>query len=120
MFFWATSTPKNTDETLQGAQVLKDKQGLIQRMTVGKVEQVEVTRLEDAIGSWRMPRDPGTNFEGRRLQIRCVQRKRGGQLGKSRREEVMKDLGVASVAWRNPKEASHLDPPRPRTREERG
>lgn len=52
--------------------------------------------------------------------MRCVQRKRGGQLGKSRREEVMKDLGVASVAWRNPEEASHLDPPRPRTREERG
>ena len=40
---------KNTDETLQGAQVLKDKQGLIQRTTVGKVEQVEVTRLEDVI-----------------------------------------------------------------------
>lgn len=40
---------KNTDETLQGAQVLKDKQGLIQRTTVGKVEQVEVTRLEGVI-----------------------------------------------------------------------
>lgn len=47
MFSWATFIPKDTDETLQGAQVLKDKQGLIQRMTVGKVEQVEVT-------SWRM------------------------------------------------------------------
>ena len=40
---------KNTDETLQGAQVLKDKQRLIQRTTVGKVEQVEVTRLEGVI-----------------------------------------------------------------------
>lgn len=32
----------------------------------------------------------------------------------------MKDLGVASVDWRNLEEASYLDPPRPRTREERG
>lgn len=54
MFFWATSTPKNTDETLQGAQVLKDKQGFDSENDGGKVEQVEVTRLEDAIGSWRM------------------------------------------------------------------
>lgn len=28
----------------------------------------------------------------------------------------MKDLGVASVDWRNLEEASYLDPPRPRTR----
>jgi len=48
--------------------------------------------------------------------MRCVQRKCGGQLGKSPREEVMKDLGVASVDWRNLEEASYLDPPRPRTR----
>ena len=39
-------TPMNLSRV---PRVLKDKQGLIQRMTVGKVEQVEVTRLEDVI-----------------------------------------------------------------------
>ena len=51
--------------------------------------------------------------------MRCGRRKSGGQLGKSPREEAMKDLGVVSVHWRNLEEASYLDPPKLRTREER-
>lgn len=49
----------------------------------------------------------------------CGQRKSAGQLGKSPCKELMEDLGVVSVDWRNLQEASHLDPPRLRTREER-
>lgn len=52
-------------ETLQGAQVLKkDKQGLIQRMTVGKVEQVGDARLEGCDRLVENARDPGTNPRG--------------------------------------------------------
>ena len=40
-----------------------------------------------------MPRDPGTKFEGRQWEMRCVQRKCGGRLGKRPHEEAMKDLG---------------------------